>query len=89
MAALECPVLHSSWDEEVAIAKYFKDGYTYEEICMFFRLRHKSDMTIDQLRYKLKKMGLGRRRSEENTPLEVVEAAIMVREFVLSTGFCP
>jgi len=77
MAAFECPVLHSSWDEEAAIAKYFKDGYTYEEMCMFLRLRHKCDMTIDQLRYKLK-MGLGRRRSEENTPLEVVEAAIMV-----------
>jgi len=63
---------------EAAIAKYFKDGYTYEEMCMFLHLWHKCDMTTNQLRYKLKKMGLGRRRSEENSPLEVVEAAIMV-----------
>lgn len=82
MAAFECPVLHSSWDEEAAIAKYFKDGYTYAEICMFLRLRHNCNVTIDQLRYKLKKMGLGRRCSEENTPLDIVEAVIMVREFV-------
>ena len=62
-------MLHSSWDEEAAIAKYFKDGYTYAEICMFLRLRHNCNVTIDQLRYKSKKMGLGRRCSEENTQI--------------------
>jgi len=78
MAIEEFPVLHSSWNKDVVIAKYFKDGYTYEEICTFLRLRHGLELTIDQLRYKLKKMGLGRRRAEDYAPLEVVEAAISV-----------
>jgi len=72
MAAFECPILHSSWDEEAAIAKYFKDGYAYEEMCMFLHLRHKCDMTIDQLHYKWD------REEDAVRPLEVVEAAIMV-----------
>lgn len=73
----DCPALHSAEEEEL-IASYFDDGYTYAEICTFLNLRHGIVLTVDQLRYRLKKMGLGRRQPELQTPLEEVEAAISV-----------
>ena len=61
MTIEEFPVLHSSWNKDVVITKYFEGGYTYEEICTFLRLRHGLELTIDQLWYKLKKMGAEQR----------------------------
>ena len=72
-----CPALNSAEEQEL-IASYFDDGYTYAEICTFLNLRHGIVLMMDQLRYRLKKMGLGRRQPLFQTPLEEVEAAISV-----------
>ena len=44
-------------NEQELIASYFDDGYTYAEICTFLHLRHNISLTVDQLRYRLKRMG--------------------------------
>lgn len=69
MAGLpDSPPLYS-WDEDTLIKSYFKEGYTYSEICSFLELRHGIVLTIDQLRGQLKKLNL-KRRDDIQTPLE-------------------
>ena len=80
----DSPALHSCRDKETLIKSYFKEGYTYSEICSFLELRHGTLLTIDQLRGRLKKLNLKRRGDEIQTPLEVVSAAIMVANLITS-----
>lgn len=81
MAGYNCSTLDSA-DEQELITSYYDDGYTYAEICTFLHLRHGIVITVDQLRYRLKRMGLGRRRPELQTSLEEVEAAVSVRSLM-------
>jgi len=76
VGSMNCPALYSSLDEEELISQYFKDGYTYEDICKFLRLRHSIILTLDQLRNQLKRMGLRRRDRNDETSFEEVQAAI-------------
>ena len=64
--------------EEDLILRYFKDDYTYEDICKFLHLWHGINLTMDQLRKRLKRMGLRRRDKNGQTSFEEVEAAIKV-----------
>ena len=64
--------------EDNLIQQYFKDGYTYDEIRSFLRLRHDVELTPDQLRKRLKDMGLRRRGANIESSLEAVEEAIIV-----------
>ena len=84
----DSPSLHS-WDEETLIKSYFKEGYTYSEICSFLKLRHGIVLTIDQLRGRLKKFNLKRQGDEIQTPLEVVSLAIMVISYSLALPDSP
>lgn len=84
MAGLPDSLALHSWDEETLIKSYFKEGYTYFEICSFLELRHRIVLTIDQLRGRLKKLNLKRRGDEIQTLLEVVSAAIMVISYSYS-----
>ena len=77
MEVPDCPVLHD-WDEETLIRSYFKEGYTYSQICAFLKLRHGIVLTQDQLQVRLKKLNLKRCGEEVETPLHVVSAAILV-----------
>ena len=83
----DSPALHSCRDKETLIKSYFKEGYTYSEICSFLELRHRILLTIDQLRGRLKKLNL-KRRDEIQTPLEVVSAAIMVTNLITIFSHC-
>ena len=76
--SMDCPALQSSLGEEDLIVQYFKDGYTYEDICKFLRLRHDILLTLDQLRNRLKQMGLRRRDKNAQTSFEEIQAAIRV-----------
>ena len=63
MAVPDCPALHN-WDEDTLIKSYFREGYTYSQICSFLELRHGIILTLDQLRGRLKKLDLSRRGEE-------------------------
>lgn len=76
MAVPDCPALHSSMDEESLIKRYFENGYTYKDIRAFLEAKHGIQLSEDQLRGRLKRLGLKRRGSESS--LEEVEAAIQV-----------
>jgi len=67
---------HSSLDD--LIRRYFEDGYTHNEIRCFLKIRHEVEMTPDQLRTRLKSMGLRRRGSGVESSLEDVQEAIIV-----------
>ena len=71
------PALHTVGEEDL-ILRYSKDDYTYEDICKFLHLRHGINLTMDQLRKRLKRMGLQRRDKNSQTSFEEVEAAIKV-----------
>ena len=64
--------------EEAAILRYFKDGYTYDDIRKFLRWRHGIDLTLDQLRTRLKAMGLKKRGVDFESSFEDIQAAIVV-----------
>ena len=76
MAVPDCTALHD-WDKETLIKNYFKEGYTYSQICSFLKLRHGIVLTLDRLRVRLKKLNLKQCREVE-TPLHVVSAAILI-----------
>ena len=78
MAIPDCPALHSDLREEQLITLYFEDGYTYDQISSFLRIRHGIILTVDQIKYRLAKLGLQRRGSRVESPLDAVEAAIQV-----------
>ena len=65
-------------DEAVSgvIQDLFYDGLTYQEICVFLHWRHGVLLTVNQLKTRLKFLGLKRRNVA--VPLEEVEAAITV-----------
>ena len=76
MAVPDCPALHFSIDEESLIKRYFENGYTYKDIRAFLEAKHGIQLSEDQLRGRLKRIGLKRRGS--GSSLEEVEAAIQV-----------
>lgn len=76
MAVPDCPALHSSVDEESLIQQYFEKGYMYKDIRAFMEIKHGIVLSEDQLRGRLKRLGLKRRGSESS--LEEVKAAIQV-----------
>ena len=76
MAVLDCPALHFSVDEESLIQQYFEKGYMYKDIRAFMEIKHGIVLSEDQLRGRLKRLGLKRRGSESS--LEEVKAAIQV-----------
>ena len=76
MAVPDCPALHSFMDEESLIKRYFENGHTYTDIRAFLEAKHGIQLSEDQLRGRLKRLGLKRRGSESS--LEEVEAAIQV-----------
>ena len=80
MASLTLPS-----SEEDVICQYFEDGYKYDDICKFLKLRHVISLTLDQLRMRLKAMGLKRRGVESS--LEDVQAAIDVSVMPYSDSF--
>jgi len=65
--------LHSRWEDNL-IQQYFEDGYTYDD----FKLWHGVELTPDQLRKRLKNMGLRRQGANIESSLEAVEEAIIV-----------
>ena len=79
MAVPDCPALHSSLDEGSLIMRYFENGYTYKDIRAFLEAKHRIILSEDQLRGRLKRLGLKRRGSESS--LEEVEAAIQVSKY--------
>ena len=76
MAFPDCLALCSSLDEDSLIRRYFENGYTYKDIRAFFETKHGIVLSEDQLRGRLKRLGLKRRGGEST--LEEVEAAIQV-----------
>ena len=76
--AKDAVALLSPSGEEAAILRYFEDDYTYDDIRKFLRLRHGIDLTPDQLRTRLKVMGLKRRGVDLESSLEDIQAAIVV-----------
>ena len=64
--------------EKAVIRRYFEDGYKYDDIWKFLKLRHGISLTLDQLRRRLKVMGLKRRGVELESSVEEVQAAIVV-----------
>ena len=64
--------------EEAVIRQYFEDGYKYDDIRKFLKLQHGISLTLDQLRRRLKVMGLKRRGVELESSVEEVQAAIVV-----------
>ena len=76
MAIPDCPALCSSLDKDSLIRKYFENGYAYKDIRTFLESKHGIVLSEDQLRGRLKRLGL-KRRGNEST-LEEVEAAIQV-----------
>ena len=71
--AKDAVALLSPSGEEAAILRYFED-----DIQKFLRLRHGIDLTPDQLRTRLKVMGLKRRGVDLESSLEDIQAAIVV-----------
>ena len=68
MAFPDCAALHT-WDEDTLIKSYFKDEYTYEQICSFLESRHGIHLTMDQLRTRLKKLNLRRQKLKHHCVL--------------------
>ena len=58
MAVPDCPALHSSLDEDALIKRYFDNGYTYKDIRAFLEAKHGIVLSEDQLRGRLKRLGL-------------------------------
>ena len=77
MAMPNCPALHSDLRKEQLITLYFEDGYTYHQIS-FLCIRHGIVLTVDQIKYRSAKLGLQRRGSRVESPLDAVEAVIQV-----------
>ena len=74
----DCPALHQSFDENTLVIKYFQEGYTYPVILTFLQRAHGLEMTLDQLRGVLRKLGLKRRGDDVQYPIDDVERAIQV-----------
>ena len=75
---VDCPALHQSFDENTLVIKYFQEGYTYPVILTFLQRAHGLEMTLDQLRGVLRKLGLKRRGDDVQSPIDDVERAIQV-----------
>ena len=78
MAVADCPAFHQSLNECELLRSYFNKGYTYKDIKDFMETKHGIFLSEDQLRRKLKALGLKRRRDSVESPLDEVEAAIQV-----------
>ena len=78
MAVADCAALHRSLNEDELIKFYFMKGYTYNNIRSFLETKHSIKLTEDQLRWKLKKLGLKRRGEDVQSSIEEVQAAIEV-----------
>ena len=77
MAVPDCPALHSSLDEDALI---FDNGYTYKDIRAFLEAKHGIVLSEDQLRGRLKRLGLKRRGSDVESSLEEAAAAIQASQ---------
>ena len=80
MADHESFAVISPSSEEAVIRQYFVDGYKYNDIRKFLQFRHGISLTSDQLRRRLKIMGLKRRGVELQSSLEDVQEAIAVSQ---------
>ena len=80
MAVPDCPALHSSLDEDALIKRYFDNGYTYKDIRAFLEAKHGIVLSEDQLRGRLKRLGLKRRGSDVESSLEEAAAAIQASQ---------
>ena len=79
MAEVRVEESHSSEDNlDVLIRRYFEDDYTHDEIRSFLSLRHGVEWTPDQLRRRLRIMGLRRRGADIESSLEDVQEAVIV-----------
>lgn len=78
----DSPALHSDLREEQLITLYFEDGYTYHQISSFLSIRHGINRTVEQIKYRLAKLGLRRRGGGDESSLEAVEAAIQVTSYI-------
>ena len=88
MAVADCPAFHQSLDEHELLRSYFDKGYTYKDITDFMEVKHGISLSEDQLRRKLKVLGLKRRGSSVESPLDEVDAAIQVIYNVIITLDC-
>ena len=75
-------------DEHELLRSYFDKGYTYKDIRDFMEVKHGISLSEDQLRRKLKTLGLKRRGSSVELPFDEVEAAIQVVNSVIITLDC-
>ena len=76
---MSVPISFAGFDDadvDHLLTMYFYDGLSYGEIVLFLKRKHKIDLTIHQLKRRLRFMGLKRRVA---VSLEEVEAAVEVK----------
>ena len=71
---------------DAMISRYFKQDYKYREICAFMELVHGVRLSLDQLKRRLKKMGLNRRlvRSSLDDIEEAIEVGCLEQAYAYS-----
>ena len=81
MSSISLPGLGEDVEESLLqlIEEYFYDGLTYDEMCLFLNRRHGLNVTVHQLKARLKILGLKRRGA--NVSVRERESAIRVRPF--------
>jgi len=89
MAVANCPAFHQYLNEYELLRSYFDKGYTYKDIRDFMETKHGISHSEDQLRRKLKILGLKQRGDSVESPLDEVEAAIqVVLKYITTTLEC-